>query len=77
MNNGGILGINNRTENWKTARYFAPFFANEEARLRLATRLGAPDGTKAGDVRIELFWYGMRDWVHCNGGSVSHDERFP
>ena len=64
MNNGGILGINNRTENWKTARYFAPFFANEEARLRLATRLGAPENTLANKVRIELFWTGMRDYLH-------------
>ena len=29
----GILGIDNRTENWKTARTFAPFFDNS-ARLR-------------------------------------------
>ena len=29
----GILGIPNRTENWKTARYFSPFFRDKDARL--------------------------------------------
>ncbi len=65
MNNDGILGIKNRTENWKTARYFVPFFADEAARLRLARKLGAPEETKRGEVHIELFWKGIRDHLHC------------
>ena len=35
----GILGITNRTENWKTAKSFAPFFKNKCARVALAHRL--------------------------------------
>ena len=60
----GILGIENRTENWKTARYFAPFFEDDVARLRLAKKLGAPEETLPMDVRIELFWMGMRDYIN-------------
>lgn len=29
----GILGINNRTENWKTAQYFTQFFDDGNAGL--------------------------------------------
>ena len=58
-----ILGITNRTENWKTARYFAPLFGARS--VRLARRL-LPEGERAmlhpGDVRLELFWYGIRDY---------------
>ena len=59
-----ILGIENRTENWKTARYFAPFFRDDAARLRLAKRLGAPEHAVVEGVRIELYWKGMRDYLH-------------
>ena len=52
----GILGIENRTENWKTAQLLR---ARSEAGL--ARRLGEPDVTPADDIRIELFWYGVRD----------------
>ena len=57
----GILEIKNRTENWKTAHTFAPFFADENLRLRLVQRLGEPSTTKADEVKLELFWKGMRD----------------
>ena len=67
-----ILDIKNRTENWKTAYYFAPFFRDKEACLRLAKELLARhEGKQANDVdlgpsgvQINLFWYGMRD--HLN-----------
>ena len=63
----GILDITNRTENWKTARTFAPFFECDYARTRLAKRLLKPLGraheVQAGTVKIELFWYGMRDHI--------------
>ena len=75
MNNAGILGIKNRTENWKTACHFAPFFRDGAARLRLAKRLGAPEDTKAEDVRIELFWYGMRDHLHRKDEPVRNNPR--
>ncbi len=58
----GILGIKNRTENWKTARTFAPFYGANS--VRLARRLLGPDATlEPGDVRLELFWKGVRDLI--------------
>lgn len=64
----GILGIRNRTEDWKTAITFAPFFECDSARTRLANRLLEPLGeyheVQPGTAKIELFWYGMRDYVH-------------
>ena len=52
----GILGIENRTENWKTAQLLRGL-----SEVNLARRLGEPDATLADDIRIELFWYGVRD----------------
>ena len=63
----GILGITNRTENWKTAKSFAPFFKNECARVALAHRLCEPADTPHKEIRIELFWKGMRDYIHSPG----------
>ncbi len=54
-----ILGIENRTENWKTAVYFSPLFAGNSNRL--AERLGATPLSASDDVVLELFWKGMRD----------------
>ena len=59
-----ILGITNRTENWKTARSFAPLFKNADLRLKLAKKLGEPEGTQSDAVHLELFWNGMRDHLH-------------
>lgn len=56
-----ILGIKNRTENWKTVEHF--HCLKDDAKLRIARRLGEPKGTPAGNIRIELFWYGMRDYI--------------
>lgn len=65
--------IKNRTENWKTAKHFAPFFTNEVARARLARRLlDEPEDTPIGGVQIELFWKGMRDYLKCT--KKSHEE---
>lgn len=78
MSSEGILGIKNRTENWKTARYFAPFFEDESARLQLAKRLGASDDTEEKDVQIELFWKGMRDHLHqLREGKGRNTDYFP
>lgn len=64
-----ILGITNRTENWKTARHFAPLFGANS--VRLARRLLATEEERArlqpGDVRLELFWVGMRDYFDFRG----------
>ena len=59
-----ILGIKNRTENWKTAFSFAPLFRDAESRWALVKKLGEPEGTTPADVHIELYWKGMRDYLH-------------
>lgn len=68
----GILGITNRTENWKTAQTFAPFFECDSARTRLAKRLlkplGKSDEIQSEAVEIELFWYGIRDYREQHRG---------
>ena len=56
----GILGIKNRTENWKTARTFARFFDDEDLKRKLVHEL-EPSDTGPEYVRLELFWKGMRD----------------
>ena len=58
-----ILGIENRTENWKTARHFVPLYQDDDARLAFVKRLGEPKETCAGDVRLELYWKGVRDYL--------------
>lgn len=63
----GILSIVNRSENWKTARHFIRLDA--EARVRLVQRLGKTAGPAGGQVRLELFWRGMRDYLHSRSGS--------
>ncbi|MCY3646375.1 MAG: hypothetical protein OXH07_05340 [Chloroflexi bacterium] len=69
-----ILGITNRTENWKTARTFAPLFEYRSAWL--ARRL-LPHRERAriqpGDTHLELFWCGLRDHLHPEGNKL-HDE---
>ena len=62
----GILGIRNRTENWKTARRFAPFFdENNKATLaNLVKHLNSCDESNSEDLKIELFWKGIRDLRH-------------
>ena len=66
-----VMGIANRTENWKTARYLSPFFG--ERAVLLAQELGAiPDAAPA-DVKLELFWKGVRDWRHEKNGRVCDD----
>lgn len=54
--------IDNRTENWKTARHFVPLLWNGDARTALVQRLGEPEGTTGSNVKLELFWKGVRDY---------------
>lgn len=63
----GILEIENRTENWKTARSFAPFLKDNDLRVNLAKRLLPNPKTPFEKVHIELFWKGVRDWLHLKG----------
>lgn len=58
-----VLGIDNRTENWKTARCLRPFFY--ERAVCIAHKLGEPRATPAAEVSLELYWKGVRDW--CKG----------
>ena len=58
-----VLGIENRTENWKTARCLRPFFY--ERAVCIARKLGEPRATPAAAVSLELYWKGVRDW--CKG----------
>ena len=60
----GILGIANRTENWKTAQTFAPLIEDADLRLELVRKLGEPVETLSDDVELELFWYGIRDFLN-------------
>ena len=58
-----ILGIENRTENWMTVQHLAPLFST--GGVELARRLlpeSERGSLRAGEVRTELFWYGMRDF---------------
>ena len=51
-----VLGIRNRTENWKTARHLSQFFGDRA--FLLAQELGEPQGTEPADVALELYWKG-------------------
>ena len=66
-----ILGITNRTENWKTATYFAPLFGHASARVarRLLPDAQEQAALQPSDVRLELFWRGIRDYISQRGGS--------
>ena len=61
----GILGIENRTENWKTVQHF--YGLDDDAKIRLVHQLLKPYGEKPqfqpSDVKIELFWKGTRDHI--------------
>ena len=69
----GILGIENRTENWRTTVYFSPMFS--EKSYKFAEVLGATPAFSPAAVRIELFWKGIRDYRHREGISRKDLER--
>lgn len=54
-----VLSICNRTENWKTARSFAPLLG--EGAVHLANRLSPDPKWNSAQVKLELYWKGMRD----------------
>ena len=57
----GILGITNRTEDWKTVEHF--YGLDGDAKTKLVEQLEGSKGIPARDIRIELFWYGLRDYL--------------
>ena len=79
----GILDITNRTEDWQTAQSFAPFFKGDSrgksARTNLVNQLLEPleesHSDKSDTVKIELFWYGMRDYLHLPDGEAELDSQ--
>ena len=60
----GILGIENRTENWCTARELSPLVKNPATRIALASHLVGSGEQIGGHIEFELFWRGMRDHIH-------------
>jgi len=64
MDDKGILGIENRTENWKSAIYFSQLFRGR--RHLVAKRLGGESDLGPREVKLELFWKGMRDFLYQN-----------
>ncbi len=67
-----VLGIENRTENWKTAFCLRPFFGDRA--IRLARELGEPRATPTAEVTLELFWKGARDW-RAGGNKEEREEQ--
>ena len=60
----GILGIENRTENWRTARVLSPLVKEESsARVSLASHLVGSREQLGDNIEFELFWRGMRDYM--------------
>ena len=66
-----ILGIKNRTENWKTARTFTRMYPENLASLAnglLKSYCAFHDcnlpSLRPGQVQLELFWKGVRDHVY-------------
>ena len=59
-----ILDIDNRTENWHTARVLAPLVEKPSARASLASHLVGQAEQCGDSVEFELFWKGIRDYIH-------------
>lgn len=73
----GILGIDNRTENWRTAWALSPLVENHRARSSLVKRLVDPNEQCGESIEFELFWKGVRDYVHEHQDrSEAHAARF-
>ena len=75
----GILGIENRTENWRTASVLSPLVDKPAARIPLASYVVGPGGQLGEEIEFELFWQGMRDYKHKFRESPSaecHEDQF-
>ena len=62
-----ILGINNRTENWKTAETFLGLSNDNIAGL--AARIVGQGQSVKKPATLELFWHGARDYIHGKHGA--------
>ena len=60
----GILDIQNRTENWRTASVLSPLIEKPDARISLASHLVGSKEQCGDNIQFELFWYGMRDYIY-------------
>ena len=58
----GILGIENRTENWKTTQHL--HCLSGEAKSSLVYELGERPKPQGHEVQLELFWHGGRDYFY-------------
>ena len=66
MNNDRILGIENRTENSKTVQHFHGLTRKGKVSL-VRGLLGNQEIGDDLDIKINLFWYGFRDYIaQCN-----------
>ena len=73
----GILGIENRTENWRTASVLSPLVEKRGARVSLARHLVGPREQFGNRIEFELFWKGMRDYRdQCRFQGVRDDGRY-
>ena len=68
VNSMNILGIENRDENWNTARHMVSL--SPEQRLALVEQLGQPPGLRPEQVKLELFWLGVRDYKATDDGTA-------
>ena len=67
----GILGIDNRTENWKTVRKF--YSLTSQGRRELVDLLldeGEPRPGPEEKIEMELFWHGIRDHMDQKGRKI-------
>ncbi len=68
----GILGIENRTENWKTVEHFHGL--SKDAKLNLIRTLSGIECLQSDTVQVELFWYGLRDYIESTDRSLNAGE---
>lgn len=77
----GILGITNRTENWKTVRTLCPPLSCD-AKVKLVQRLlepypNASEFTETSPIKFELFWRGVRDWEkRCRHPAAEYERAY-
>jgi hypothetical protein len=69
----GILGIDNRTENWKSVEHF--YGLSDAARECLVRKLSQDGEQTFTNVEIELFWHGVRDYIdQTDEKDIPHSE---
>lgn len=77
-NKEGILDIANRTENWKTAQTFLSMCPQQRACFanRLLKSYCSASKLQPDEVRLELFWRGVRDHIYATEGKQEHKNAF-